>query len=173
MVCSIEFPIQAGKLRIITALLGRDALAMQRRIVGLQELPLAHEALELPPESTRMPVGAAIASPHPALIPTDRMGAKLVLGVYLAWASPCGGRSQAAAQWVPDGCSWLRVHRLRSGARCLFRKSGTSAWRENRHARAGGHPATLALTPWMPACAGMTQPTRDPTDWQCIYETDI
>src|SRR6266446_1089938 len=36
-------------------------------------------------------------------------------------------------------------------ARCLFRKLGTSAWRGKRHARGGGHPATLALTPWIPA----------------------
>jgi len=56
--------------------------------------------------------------------------------------------------------------------RCLFRKSGTSAWRGKRHARVGGHPAALALTPWIPAYAGMTQPTRDPTDWRCIYEMD-
>ena len=56
--------------------------------------------------------------------------------------------------------------------RCLFRKSGTSSWRRKRHAREGGHPATLALTPWIPAYAGMTQPPRDPTDWQCIYEMD-
>jgi len=58
-------------------------------------------------------------------------------------------------------------------ARCLFRKSGTSAWRGKRPARVGGHPATLARTPWIPAYAGMTQPTRNPTDWQCIYEMDI
>jgi RHS repeat-associated protein len=57
--------------------------------------------------------------------------------------------------------------------RCLFRKSGTSAWRGKRPARVGGHPATLARTPWIPAYAGMTQPTRNPTDWQCIYEMDI
>ena len=58
-------------------------------------------------------------------------------------------------------------------ARCLFRKSGTSAWRGKRPARVGGHPATLARTHWIPAYAGMTQPTRNPTDWQCIYEMDI
>jgi hypothetical protein len=58
-------------------------------------------------------------------------------------------------------------------ARCLFRKLGTSSWRGKCHAREGGHPATLALTPWIPAYAGMTQPPRDPTDWQCIYEMDI
>jgi hypothetical protein len=50
---------------------------------------------------------------------------------------------------------------------------GTSAWRGKRHAREGGHPVTLVLTPWIPAYAGMTQPTRDRTDWPCIYEIDI
>jgi hypothetical protein len=31
----------------------------------------------------------------------------------------------------------------------------------------------MAPTPWIPAFAGMTQPIRNPTDWQCIYEMDI
>src|SRR5438128_4848969 len=26
-----------------------------------------------------------------------------------------------------------------------------------RHARVGGHPVPVALVPWIPACAGMTQ----------------
>ena len=39
-----------------------------------------------------------------------------------------------------------------------------------RHPRAGGHPVPLALVPWIPAFAGMTQGCRN---WQCIYEMDI
>jgi hypothetical protein len=39
-----------------------------------------------------------------------------------------------------------------------------------RHARAGGHPVAVALIPWIPAFAGMTQGCRN---WQCIYEMDI
>jgi hypothetical protein len=39
-----------------------------------------------------------------------------------------------------------------------------------RHARAGGHPVPVALVPWIPAFAGMTQGCRN---WQGIYEMDI
>ena len=38
------------------------------------------------------------------------------------------------------------------------------------HAHAGGHPVSMALGPWIPACAGMT---RGHKHWQCMYEMDL
>jgi hypothetical protein len=39
-----------------------------------------------------------------------------------------------------------------------------------RHACGSRHPVLVALTPWIPACAGMT---RSHKDWQGIYKTDL
>ena len=49
------------------------------------------------------------------------------------------------------GCGNLDVH---------FISPTPVPWSVERHARARGHPVPTALASWIPAFAGMTQPTR-------------
>src|SRR2546426_530709 len=85
-------------------LLGRHALAMQRRAVGLLEIAPAARAIQLAPRATAgMPIGTDIAQPHPALIRTVRMRAEVPRGVHLARPSPRGHE----AGW--RSCGGVRV----------------------------------------------------------------
>ena len=71
---------------------GGDALAIQRRAVGLQEIALAGRAVPLPPgAAVGMAVGLEIAVPHPAIVGTVGMGAELGGGVDLARAAAAWG----------------------------------------------------------------------------------
>src|SRR5437879_11482814 len=59
-------------------LLGRHALTMQGRTVGLLEIAATAGAMQLAPWSTAgMPIGTEIAEPSPAPIGTVRMGAEV------------------------------------------------------------------------------------------------
>src|SRR5712691_6349353 len=69
--------------------LGRHALAMQWRAMGLLEVAATAGAMQLSPWSTAgMPIGAEIAEPHPALIRTVRIRAEMPRGIHLVRPSP-------------------------------------------------------------------------------------
>src|SRR5262249_1963738 len=79
---------------------GRDALAMARRAVRLQKIPLTGTAVQLAPGSPAgMPVGTDIAPVHPAPIVTGGMGAEMLRGVHLARASPARGDPWRGGWW--------------------------------------------------------------------------
>src|SRR5437773_699187 len=81
-------------------LFGRDALAMERRAVRLQKIALTGTAVQLAPGSTAgMPVGTEIAPVHPAPIVAVGIGAEMLCGVHLAWASPAGGNQRWGGRW--------------------------------------------------------------------------
>src|SRR5262249_46671902 len=64
---------------------------MKGRAVRFEKIGPAGPTMELAPRTTVwMAIGVDVASPRPAIIVTARMGAEMVRGVHLAWASPCG-----------------------------------------------------------------------------------
>ena len=81
-------------------LLGRYALAMQGRAMGLLEIAITARAIQLAPRSTaRMTIGTEIPQSHPALIGTVRMRAEMLRGIHLARSSSRGDH----AGWPATG----------------------------------------------------------------------
>src|SRR5262249_26135525 len=87
-------------------LLGRDALAMQRRTARLQKIPLPLAAITLARwGAVRMTIRTEIAPAHPAAIVAVRIGAEMLRGVHLAWPSPAGGdRRRWEGRWQSRWC---------------------------------------------------------------------
>src|SRR5262245_57986865 len=91
-----------------------DLLAMENRAVMLREIPLACGALELTPGTAiGMTVGAQIAPPAPAAIPTARVGTEVLGGVHHAGTAVGWGHR----------LGWHR--RRRSGMRSFALTEGT------------------------------------------------
>src|SRR6266851_1294500 len=118
-------------------LLGRHALAMQGRAVGLLEIATAVGAMQLSPWSTAgMPIGTEIAQPHPTPIGTDRMRAEMPRGVHVARPSPRGHDTR----WRAPGRLGSVLVGLRTGgtgglageARKRLRVAGALARRRQR-----------------------------------------
>jgi hypothetical protein len=66
-------------------LVGINLLAVKRRAVGLQEMPLAAETHQLPPAATiGMTVGADIAEADPAVVRTGGMRTEVATGIDLS-----------------------------------------------------------------------------------------
>src|SRR3989442_6885463 len=87
--------------------LGPHQLAMQRRAVRLEEIPLAYGAVPLPPgAATRMPVGTEVPPAYPAPIGAVGIGAEVERGVHLARPSP---RGHDAGWWAPRRLGSVRV----------------------------------------------------------------
>ena len=129
-------------------LLGRAALAMERRAVGLLEIALARRAGALPPgATTRMAVGTEMAQPHPPPIGTGGGRAELLRGVHRARASPAGDERQWGGRWqgiwslgrLLTGGPGRLVEEAREGVR----DAGALAWclGSQRRCGAGGHAA--------------------------------
>jgi hypothetical protein len=77
---------------------------MQRRAVGFQKVLLAASTLELtPPPAVGIAIGSQIASPHPAIIDTARLGTELPRGVHLVRPSLCRGKQRG---WGKLGWGW-------------------------------------------------------------------
>src|SRR5215468_4303643 len=77
---------------------------MKRCTMGLQNIPLTLAAIQLSPRATvGMTIRTEIAEPHPTPIRTVRIGAELLRGVHLAWASPPGGDRRWRWRWQRHG----------------------------------------------------------------------
>src|SRR6516225_7545439 len=111
----------------------RDALAMQRRAMGLLKVAATAGAMQLAPgTAVGVAVGTDIAEPYPASIVAVGLGAEVERGVHLARPSP---RGHNAGWRAPGRLEAVRVALLtgstggRAGeARKRLRVAGALAW---------------------------------------------